>query len=90
LSEICTTFRTITVDCQELATYVGVMKQPVNLALSEDVRRGLDKVAAEQQCSRSWLADRALRDWLAVLASTSPATSTPQPTTPAKSLASAA
>jgi hypothetical protein len=80
----------MTVDRQELATYIGVVKQPVNLALSDDVRAGLDKVAAEQQCSRSWLADRALRDWLAVLASTSPAASSPQPNTPAKALASAA
>lgn len=41
------------------------MKQPVTVALSADVRAGLDYFAAAQDRSRSWIADQALKEWFA-------------------------
>jgi predicted transcriptional regulator len=41
------------------------MKQPVTVALSADVRAGLDHFAAAQDRSRSWIADQALKEWFA-------------------------
>lgn len=58
---------------------MGAMKQPVTLALADDVRAGLDQFAAAQQCSRSWVADRAIRDWLAAAAAAAASAVSPTP-----------
>jgi Ribbon-helix-helix protein, copG family len=41
------------------------MKKPVTLALGQDTRAALDEAAAQQDRSRSWVADNAIREWLA-------------------------
>jgi predicted transcriptional regulator len=38
--------------------------EPVTVRLDQDVRTGLDKVAAELERSLSWTINRALREWL--------------------------
>jgi hypothetical protein len=43
----------------------AAMKKPITLALGPDVRAALDHLAEKEDRSRSWLADRALREWLA-------------------------
>jgi predicted transcriptional regulator len=48
--------------------------------MAPDVRDALDRFAAQQNCSRSWLADRALRDWLQAMAAVSTAAPTLHPT----------
>jgi len=49
------------------------MKHPVTLALGSDVRAALDRLAEEEDRSRSWMADRAIREWLAARAMVLPA-----------------
>lgn len=41
------------------------MKHPVTLALAPDVRSALERLAATEDRSRSWLADHLLREGLA-------------------------
>jgi predicted transcriptional regulator len=41
------------------------MKKSTNIALSDDIRAGLDQLAVREDRSRSWLAETAIRQFLA-------------------------
>jgi predicted transcriptional regulator len=41
------------------------MKRPISFTISDDICTLLDQEAAQQDRSRSWVADRAIREWLA-------------------------
>jgi predicted transcriptional regulator len=44
------------------------MRKPVSLAISETSITALDRIAEAEARSRSWLADKAIREWLATRA----------------------
>lgn len=58
-------------DKPDLLYDISLMKTPVSLALSQDVREALDSLAERHDLSRSWLANRILREGLASNAGTS-------------------